>query len=117
MITPEEAKKIVNKRYNLDTIEGIIDREIRENHGQYPWEDVIMDEELPISIRDELAKRYARAGWEYVYHHTSGENEEKPGLTEFMFSMEPIQYAENNRSFRKIRKGIIDAQESLMDKL
>lgn len=106
MITPEEAKKIVNKRYNLETLESIIDRKIRENHGDYPWEEAIVDEELPLNVRNNLAEKYSNAGWTYVYHHTSSENNERPGLTYFVFSTEPVEHIENNKksTYHKIYK-------------
>ena len=104
MITPEEAKNIVNKKYNLDTLESIIDRKIRENHGDYPWEEALIDEELPLKIRDELAKRYIEGGWEYVYHNTSSENDERPGLTYFAFSMEPVKHMSNNNRYHSVIK-------------
>ena len=69
-----------------------IDTAIKRNHGQYPYENAILLKEYPVSVRDEIARRYLEAGWKYVIHRTSSENGERPGLTHFKLSMTPIEW-------------------------
>lgn len=89
MIKPEEIENIDN--YNLDEIEKQIDESIKSYHGWHPWEEAILDGEYPVAVRNKIAERYVANGWKYVYHRTTSENGEKPGLTGFKFSMEPLK--------------------------
>lgn len=41
--------------------------------------------EFTPQLRDKVAERYTKAGWEKVDHHTSSEKGEKPGVTAFVF--------------------------------
>lgn len=91
MILPEE----LNSEKNLDPrmmekMEREIDKSIREFHNWYQWEMAIIEGEYPLDIRNVMAKKYHDAGWKYVYHQTSSENGERPGLTCFKFSMKPL---------------------------
>lgn len=98
MITPEECRKLdeTNEK-KLDELEKEIDKSIKENHGDHPWEEAMLDTELSIKTRDTLAKKYLNVGWNYVYHQTSSENGERPGLTSFVLSDTPVSYFENNK--------------------
>lgn len=87
MIKPEDIKTLDLQKYNLDKIETAIDESIKQYHGWHPWEYALLDAEYPTTIRDELAKRYVNNGWKYVYHRTTSEDNQRPGLTSFMFSM------------------------------
>jgi len=91
-------------RYNLDEIENNIDAQVKKNHGSYPWEEAILDQEYETDIRDELAKRYIKAGWAYVYHHTSSENGERPGLTCFILSTKPVEHIEKDNKYHKFKQ-------------
>ena len=70
-----------------ERMEEIIDNHLKcGNKGLYSWRDYIFDSELNSDIRDEIAKRYIKAGWEVVVHQTSKENEDMPGgVTYFAF--------------------------------
>ena len=92
MITPEELKQYEIANVNIEAIIVDIDTAIKRNHGQYPYENVILLKEYPVSVRDEIARRYREAGWKYVIHRTSSENGERPGLTHFKLSMTPIEW-------------------------
>ena len=96
-ITPEELSKSKLIDYNLDTIENKVDEQIKKNHGLYNWEEAILDVEYPVQVRDTIAKRYIAAGWNVVYHQTSRENGERPGLTVFTLSQQPVKHFENER--------------------
>lgn len=96
MITPKDIEQFEIESANFEEIEKEIDTEIKNNHGQYPWEEAILDKEYPLSVRNAIAKRYLNGGWKFVYHRTSSENYEKPGLTRFVFSMEPIQHYDDD---------------------
>ena len=91
MIKPEDLNQLTTNNYNLDDLEKKIDNSIIRFHGWYPWEEAIIEDEIPMDIRNQIAQRYKDAGWNYVYHRTSSENNERPGLTSFKFSMEPIK--------------------------
>lgn len=90
MISPDEAKKIPSIYSHIDVICKQIDESIIENHGMFNYEFAIISSELSISLRDQIAQMYVDAGWNYVYHCTSSENHERPGLTEFQFGMEQL---------------------------
>ena len=60
-----------------ERMEEIIDNHLKSgNKGLYSWRDYIFDSELNSDIRDEIAKRYIKAGWEVVVHQTSSENKD-----------------------------------------
>lgn len=91
MFTPEDAKRVEIVPEALDVMEKQIDASIAKFHGWHPWEYAILDNEYAVVLRDAIAKRYLKAGWNYVYHGTSSENGERPGLTSFTFSMVPVE--------------------------
>lgn len=60
-----------------ERMEEIIDKHLLcGKKGLYSWRDYIFDNELNSDIRDEIAKRYIKAGWEVVVHQTSSENKD-----------------------------------------
>lgn len=90
MISPDEAKKLPSIYSNIDVICKQIDESIIENHGMFNYDFAIISGELSVSLRNQIAQMYVDAGWDYVYHSTSSENHERPGLTEFCFSMKQL---------------------------
>ena len=104
-LSPEQINKIDNKLYNIDDIEKEVDESIKEYHGWYPWEEALIDREYPVEVRNKVAKRYIKAGWKYVYHHTSSENDERPGLTLFRFSNDIISHCENGKYHKVVAEG------------
>ena len=70
-----------------ERMEDIIDKHLKSgNKGLYSWRDYIFDSELNSDIRDEIAKRYIKAGWEVVVHQISKENKDMSGdVTYFAF--------------------------------
>ncbi len=90
MLTPCDMKHFEINKTDLDKLEDAIDASVKSNHGNYPYECAILHNEYPLSVRDAISKRYKLAGWNYVYHITSSENGERPGLTEFIFSIEKL---------------------------
>lgn len=89
MITPKSFERADERRIN-GLIEKI-DNSMLSNHGHYDYELAIIDEEFPIVLRNAVAKRYKDVGWKYVYHRTSSENDERPGLTSFIFSQKEVE--------------------------
>lgn len=91
MLSPVEL--ILDEVENTDfkKLEKLIDDSIKRHHGCYPWEKAILEGELSVSVRNEIAQTYKMAGWKYIYHRTTSENGEKPGLTSFMFSEKEIE--------------------------
>ena len=102
MLTPNDIREIEIKQYDFDKLEKDIDKSIENNHGDYEWEEALLDKEYPLSVRNEIGKRYMENGWHYVYHQTSSENGERPGLTIFAFSEIPIKHLENNTKYVKV---------------
>lgn len=90
MLTPNDIKKIEIEKINITDLEQEIDKSIKDFHGFFPWEEAIILGEYSINIRNYIGKRYKNAGWKYVYHQTSSENGERPGLTSFKFSNIPL---------------------------
>lgn len=90
MITPNDFKNSDEKRINV-LIEKI-DESMLSNHGHYDYEFAHIYEEPSFELRDSVAKKYKEAGWKYVYHRTSSENGERPGITSFIFSERELEY-------------------------
>ena len=65
----------------------VIDKHLLSGkRGLYSWHDYICNYEMPIELRDKLAKMYIEAGWSVVVHQVSSENEEMNGnVTYFAF--------------------------------
>ena len=90
MITPNDLKKIKIENTDFNKIEAEIDEYIKKTHGSYPWEEAIIKGEYSVEVRNTIAKKYKDNGWNFVYHRTSSEHNDKPGLTCFMFSNKKI---------------------------
>lgn len=106
MLTPEQLKALPvypNKSRFSEIIQDI-DEAIKRAHGRYPYEQAILDYELPMDIRNEIAKEYVATGWnytQYVYHYTSSEHKERSGLTAFYFSATPLTHMYNTTQVTK----------------
>ena len=87
MITPNELN---DYNVNYNKFEEEIDDSIKRFHGWYKWEEAIIDGEYPINVRNTIGQKYKEAGWDYVYHITSSEHGDRPGLTRFIFSTEKL---------------------------
>lgn len=87
MITPNELN---DYNVNYNKLEEEIDDSIKRFHGWYKWEEAIIDGEYPINVRNTIGQKYKEAGWDYVYHITSSEHGDRPGLTRFIFSTEKL---------------------------
>lgn len=70
MIAPKELEERDMKLDELEKKEAIID-------GEYP-----------VNARDAIGQKYKEAGWNYIYHITSSEHGDRPGLNYFIFSTE-----------------------------
>lgn len=75
---------------NYNKLEKYIDNSIKECHGVNEYEQAFVKEEYPVNIRNTVAQKYKNAGWDYVYHITSSEHGDRPGLTRFIFSTEKL---------------------------
>lgn len=91
MLGPNEMKEITRMDYDIDGLIYKMDKSLKNFHGWYPWESALLDEELPFEIRNEIAIKYLKVGWIYVYHITTSENGECAGLTSFHLSQSPIE--------------------------
>lgn len=87
MIYPNELD---DYNVNYNKLEKEIDESIKRFHGWCKWEEAIIDGEYPVSVRNAIGQKYKDAGWEYVYHLTSSERGDRPGLTRFLFSTEKL---------------------------
>ena len=75
-------KKILSKK---EEYIKQIDEELLKNEPMFEWFEASIQGELPIVLRNAIAEEYVKAGWYKVYHHTTSENGERPGLTAFVF--------------------------------
>ncbi len=112
MLTPNNIREIEIKQCDFDKLEKDIDESIKRNHGNYKWEEALLDKEYPLSVRNEIGKRYMKNGWNYVYHQTSSENDERPGLTSFIFSEVPVKHLENSTKYIKIHSMLPELHQS-----
>lgn len=105
MLGPEDFKKMDEKDYDLDDLIQLIDTSMKNNHGKYIYEIAIVKKELPFQIRNQIAHKYLEAGWKYVYHRTSSEQDNIEGQTIFTLSM--YQIDEVNFCYQvRLRDGI-----------
>lgn len=91
MITPNDLTNIELENTDFEKLIEQIDESIKSYHGWWKWEEAIIPNEYPVSVRNEIAKRYKKTGWKFVYHQTSSENGERAGLTCFKFSNEKLE--------------------------
>lgn len=101
MIGPNELYKLDDhdNKYSIKDMIQDIDRNMKRFHRWYPWEQSIIDYEVSKSMRNRIAQEYIKAGWRYVYHATTTERNERPGLTIFLFSMDKLEGKCANRSW------------------
>lgn len=90
MITPKDLKEVEIKKVDFDKLEAEIDESMKIYHGDYSWEQAIIEGEYSLEVRNEIARKYKAAGWSFVYHRTSSEVGDKSGLTIFLFSMKKL---------------------------
>ena len=50
--------------------------------------EAIIDGECTMNARNAIGQKYKEAGWNYIYHITSSEHGDRPGLNYFVFSTE-----------------------------
>lgn len=87
MLTPMD---MLFQEVNMKEIEYDIDNSMKSFHGWRSFEQAIIDGEYPVEVRNIISTMYVKAGWNYVYHKTSSENGERPGLTQFYFSVKKL---------------------------
>ena len=75
-----KGEKGLNK---VSELIGKIEQALKDMPQLYDWVEVVVTDEYSKEIRAEVAKEYLEAGWSIVYHQTSSENGERPGLTAF----------------------------------
>ena len=90
-------------------IDAEIENDIKIWNREGTHVEAIITGEPSLELRDEIAKCYIdEAGWGYVYHRTSSENGERPGLTHFIFTEEPLPEEYVKDWHKKERSAIID---------
>lgn len=85
--TPQDIKMRTYEGRIQDLVNKI-EMEFLQNRDRETKFDVIVSGEWPKDERDDVAKRYEKAGWKKVTHRTSSENNERGGLTRFTFEAE-----------------------------
>ena len=67
------------------------------------WVEVIIEGDYSTTVRNEAAKEFIKSGWKKVYHRTSSENGERPGLTRFVLltedTVEKWEYSNNRNKY------------------
>lgn len=86
MISPMELKENDRIKYNLNNIVREIDDLIKKQHGFQYYERCVLEESLPLHIRNDIAGLYVKAGWKYVYHVTKHELKKDENGTIFILS-------------------------------
>lgn len=114
MLSPVAVRKIKKEKEfkDMGTYINKIDAEMRKDIELWNREgtrvEAIITGEPSVELRDEIARCYINdAGWGYVYHRTSSENGERPGLTHFIFTEEPLPEKEVKDWHKKERSAII----------
>ena len=91
MLTPSDVKKLDDDKVDLAELERMIDQSIIDFHGDYGWEEAIIEGEYSDRIIQRICLKYKSVGWRHVYWSRSSDTEEKPGLTSIKLSaIEPI---------------------------
>ena len=106
VFVPLSPKMFVTKHCSANKNKVIekINKELADfaKKPHFDWVEVIIDGDYSTTLRNEVAKEYVKTGWDKVYHHTSSENGEKPGLTSFVFlTKETIEHWEKCHSTHK----------------
>ncbi len=86
MLTPSDVKKLDDDKITLDELERMIDESITKFHGDYPWEEAIIEGEYSDKTMNKICLKYKGVGWRHVYWSRSSETEDKPGLTDIKLS-------------------------------
>ena len=86
MMNLDDLKREELNNFDFEKLEADIDKSMISFHKWYPWEEAVVNGDLSVEIRNKIGQKYKDAGWKYVYHRTSSENGERPGLTSFKFS-------------------------------
>lgn len=102
MIGPKYWTERDKEEYELQSIIDKIDENMSVNHGEHFYEEATIKLQLPLIVRNSLAKAYLQAGWKYVYHITSTEAGEKfYNSTTFIFSMYDVKKFSDNENYYK----------------
>ena len=114
MLGPDAVRKMKREKdfRDMGTYIAKIDMEMKNDVELWNREglrvEAIIDGEPSLDVRNEIARCYiVDAGWGYVYHQTSSENGERPGLTHFIFTEEPLPEKEVKGWHKKERSAII----------
>lgn len=95
MISPEDLDLIAkDDRFPelARNLESEIDGGLQTQHGTYPYEVAMIKGEYPLEVREAVAQKYHEGGWDNVYHQTSSEVGELPGLTCFILSKHELPF-------------------------
>lgn len=104
MIGPKYWTERDKEEYELQSIIDKIDDSMSANHGGHFYEKATVKLQLPLIIRNSIAKAYLKEGWKYVYHITSTElGEDLYNSTAFIFSMYDVRsFSDDNRYYKAI---------------
>ena len=113
MLGPDAVRKMKREKDFKDMgafiakIDAEIEKDIKIWNREGARVEAIITGEPSVELRNEIARCYVdEAGWGYVYHRTSSENGECPGLTHFIFSEEPLPEKEVKGWHKKERNAI-----------
>jgi hypothetical protein len=84
LTTPKKYKTSEDLKDKVITlIEKEFDNDSDMNYGSHVH--IVIRDEYPTEVRDEVVEDYMKRGWSDVKHQTSTENGERGGLTGFKF--------------------------------
>lgn len=91
MLSPKDMIKLEDEKYPEEKIIEKIDNSIRSNFEKYDdYQMAVLEMIVPLRIRNNIAAKYARCGWTYVYHISGQEKFNNFEKTFFYFSKEAL---------------------------
>ena len=101
MVSPKELEDKRINDYNLKLVEETIDAALLEDYKNTSFHKVIIKDDLPDSLCKEIAEKYQRYGWAFVYYSVNKDNAES---TLFVLSEKEEPNFEND-NYKKVWKG------------
>ncbi len=101
MVSPKELEDKRANDYNLKLVEETIDAALLEDYKNTSFHKIIIKQNLPASVCQEIAEKYQRYGWAFVYYSNNSEDTE---TTLFILSEKEESNFENE-NYKKVWKG------------
>ncbi len=94
-------------QYDIDEVIRDIDKYLFTHHKSHLFcKQAILEYELPVELRNEVAKRYLELGWKYVYHTTSSDQVKDVHREYTLFELTDVMFAPDDGSFLVVKSEI-----------